>query len=113
MIQIFFLLFDKETGRRKFRGGQKHFEFEMSSHSSHITGAWHHIQLSSAEMGFANSSSGWPGTVVQACRGTKRDHSSKITQAKVTVGVAEAAEHLLSKHKALSANPVPPKKINF
>jgi hypothetical protein len=34
----------------------------------------------------------------------------KITRAKWTGGVVQAVEHLCCKHKALSSNPVPPKK---
>jgi hypothetical protein len=35
---------------------------------------------------------------------------SKITRAKGTGDVSQAAEHLLCKCEALSSNPVPPKK---
>jgi hypothetical protein len=47
-----------------------------------------------------------------ASANSSRDHISKLTRAKWTVGAAEAIGHLHYKHKALSSNPSHTKKIN-
>jgi hypothetical protein len=51
-------------------------------------------------------------TVVQACSGKKQDPISKIMPGKNgrRHGLSGRAEHLLSKHEALSSNPLPQKK---
>jgi hypothetical protein len=51
-------------------------------------------------------------TVAQAGLGLKQDPIFKITKAKRTGGIAQVAEHLPSKLKALSSNHGTAKKIN-